>query len=124
MSFKCDQCDLKYVNKANLNRHNAAKHQMKLYLCSQCDADYTRRGSLHIHMRDKHEGEKLKCNTCDFETGLANGNQNMAAHRRLKHGEQSLKCGMCEFETHSALTLWDHKTSQELRMLSSVTLNS
>ena len=109
MNFKCDQCDLKYANKLNLNRHNAAKHQMIRYSCTQCNAEYTLRGSLHIHIRDKHKGEKLKCNTCDFQTGVTNGNQNMAAHRRLKHGEQSLKCGMCEFETHSASTLWDHK---------------
>ena len=109
MEFKCDQCDFKYKSKDKLNRHHAAKHQMKRYPCAQCDAEYTRRDALLSHVRDKHEGKTIKCNSCDFQTGVYGGSQKMAAHRRVEHGEQSLKCGMCEFETYYAPKLCYHK---------------
>ena len=109
MEFKCDQCDFKYKSKGKLNRHHAAKHQMKRYPCAQCDAEYTRRDTLLSHVRDKHEGKTIKCNSCDFQTGVYGGSQKMAAHRRVEHGEQSLKCGMCEFETYYAPKLGYHK---------------
>ena len=60
MEFKCDQCELKYKCKGNLNRHHAAKHQMTRYKCVQCDAEYNRNDTLIMHVRDRHAGEKTQ----------------------------------------------------------------
>ena len=63
----CENCDLRFVQNAQLQRHIKAVHLgIKEFKCEQCDSQYFQNANLQRHIKAVHLGIKeFKCKHCE-----------------------------------------------------------
>ena len=54
MRYTCDQCDYKFTDTGNLDKHVKTIHGGIHYPCSQCDYKATQKPYLKSHVSSKH----------------------------------------------------------------------
>ena len=59
----CRYCPYRYVVTANYARHLKQHFQIRDFVCDQCDLKYATRGELNVHYQ-KHEGIIYNCLIC------------------------------------------------------------
>ena len=52
--IKCDECDLTFSERGNLNQHKRNIHEGIKYPCHYCDYQAPQTGTLHRHIKAKH----------------------------------------------------------------------
>ncbi|KAH7697155.1 zinc finger protein 7-like protein [Aphelenchoides avenae] len=64
--FKCDDCDMRFTQKAALSLHKAAKHSdERSFTCDACSAAFVRQRDLSLHMKIHASGNPIfPCETC------------------------------------------------------------
>ena len=85
---KCDQCNLSYLNKSNLQYHTKLKHIGVKYTCEICGKQLSSEKYLSTHKRlihsERSKQENIKCETCGKQFSFK---QNLVRHERDVHNE-------------------------------------
>ena len=64
--FQCSLCELKFINKVELDRHLCESHVPRIeFQCEQCNSIAETEESLNKHIGETHE---RKCSLCGEET--------------------------------------------------------
>ena len=66
MSFKCELCDLEFVQKCHLQRHVKTVHTIQQLKCELCELEFSRNDLLQRHVKTIHSSKQLKCELCDY----------------------------------------------------------
>lgn len=96
--YKCDVCDYRSYNHANVKRHTLTRHknphELKTYTCNSCDYVTVLEERLKQHKRVVHskEGNWLTCPLCDYTT---RNKSHMTRHTNDLHKEKSIQCNEC-----------------------------
>ena len=64
---QCPQCEKKYTQKANLQRHMWKHTGVKDFPCSRCEGTFTTKYNLENHIMKKHIPKKFIFYKCRFE---------------------------------------------------------
>ena len=97
--FQCDQCNMGYNHKSNLEDHMKTKHGSKEpeLPCDKCGKKFHTKTRLFVHRREQHEigdQRKIKCDICSFE---AKGKRNLKKHKEThsKEAYSRIPCLYC-----------------------------
>merc|ERR1719300_2303520 len=80
--YKCQYCNYRALNSANLKVHVQTKHEGIKYPCHQCDYQATQSINLERHIKSVHEGIKYPCQQCDYQATTAG---HLRTHVKSKH---------------------------------------
>ena len=82
MSFKCELCELEFIQKCSLRRHVKTVHSSKQLKCELCELEFSRNDPLQRHMKTVHSSKQLKCELCDYVTQRK---ENLKRHHNSAH---------------------------------------
>ena len=63
--LECNQCDKKYRERGELNRHIKVKHEGFRIPCNFCEYQATGRSSINSHVKAIHQGVVHPCDHCE-----------------------------------------------------------
>lgn len=115
-SFTCEKCENKcFKDRGKLNAHIKKVHEKKRsFLCDMCDKSYLEKAHLEVHMAAKHDinATYLNCENCDYKTVIRG---NLYNHMKYKHADllvnqsdETFFCEYCAFSTRYKHTLKAH----------------
>ncbi|CAH2100619.1 unnamed protein product [Euphydryas editha] len=82
---KCEECEMKFFSKSNLQRHMAKHTGIRQFRCDICFKAYGRKNTLREHMRIHADDRRFACVHC----GQAFVQKcSWRSHMRSKHGEE------------------------------------
>ena len=116
VKFKCDNCEVKFSTKKNLERHIKSIHQGLKFSCHICnyEATTTKNWSLHTHIKVMHKAiteAQFKCEYCEVEFSIKNS---LRVHTESVHFDAAFPCQNCDYVTANECTLRNHmKTKHE-----------
>ena len=84
MSFKCELCELEFVQKCTLQRHVKTVHSSKQLKCELCELEFSRNDLLQRHVKTIHSSKQLKCELCDYVTQRK---ENLKRHHNSAHSK-------------------------------------
>ena len=138
MTYSCKKCESDFKNKNELNKHNAAHEEKKIFKCVTCSLTFTEKKLLGEHYTSAHEGGTVYlcpiCNEnfmakpsltahianvhrfkCDFCDATFNQNKNRTRHMQTAHEgtkvDENYKCYLCEATFTQQLNLTHHIAS-------------
>ena len=121
--FKCTQCDKRFNNKANLNKHRRIHTNQRPYVCNICGQTYRQNYDLKRHMT-RHTGKKQfeceKCGRCFARKSYLK--RHMSTHGQEQHESQH-ECQVCHRRFHQQKNLDSHmmKVHQSADMVTTKT---
>ncbi|KAL7306864.1 hypothetical protein TKK_0001024 [Trichogramma kaykai] len=107
-TFKCLQCDHKFIHPTTLKRHVEKIHNDNFFFkCTVCHKKFSKSFDLNAHIKSVHEKLKeLKCDQCDEKFTRA---LDLDKHIRTQHNsiKKLLKCFTCgaAFSRHCNLEM-------------------
>ena len=90
--FVCDQCPMRYLRKANLERHMRTHTGEKPYACSHCSKRFHSNGMLRKHLLTHTQERPFQCEVCGKRCALRS---NLAVHMRVHSTNRAFACPMC-----------------------------
>lgn len=107
--YNCQECDMKFKSKQDLERHQITHSSNIIWLCcdvSECNFKTKQKSNLKRHklIHDPRGIKWYNCNHCDYKTHTkANFNRHLLKHD--KNGIKWMACSLCEsqFKTKSEL---------------------
>ena len=91
MTYSCKKCESDFKNKNELNKHNAAHEEKKIFKCVTCSLTFTEKKLLGEHYTSAHEGRTVYlCPICN-ENFMAK--PSLTAHIANVH---RFKCDFCD----------------------------
>ncbi|XP_066149260.1 zinc finger Y-chromosomal protein-like [Euwallacea fornicatus] len=96
--YKCEICNYRSYNHANVKRHSLTQHknphELKSYSCESCNYVTVLEERLKQHKRVVHskEGNWVTCKHCDYKT---RNKSHMTRHVNDLHKEKSVQCSAC-----------------------------
>ncbi|XP_050315945.1 zinc finger protein 888-like [Anthonomus grandis grandis] len=107
--YKCDYCDYRSYNHANVKRHMITHkdyEELTQYKCDQCHFVTVYKERLKCHKQTHtQEGKWTKCPLCDFSTRYR---AHLRRHLLNSHGERNIECPQCPQKFTSELNLKNH----------------
>lgn len=105
--FKCEDCDMSFINSIAFNRHIKIHNPNNPNLCNVCNKRFPNRTSLEMHMRSHDKVKPLHCEIC----GQGAIHQNaLKTHMRFHTGDRPWKCNTCDATFFSSSHLRSHET--------------
>ena len=130
--FACDKCDMKFLYRSDLRKHEIAQHYGAEHKCALCGRKFSRKDNLAVHTRaaheqgvamfeceicqdsfsrksslDRHSQVKRQCEVCcEFFCSLKQVQQ----HKKSMHPKTPIKCDQC-FKIFSSQ--WNFKVHTE-----------
>ena len=101
-NFKCNLCNLGFVNKSSLSRHRARAHSRKQEECPYCQQKFKTVLMLQQHYDDSHQIKD--CEECDFMTSSIS---DLEEHMNLTHPVDC--CDQCDMAFENDQALEEHK---------------
>lgn len=93
-TYKCEECDKTFANKATLDNHQAKHTGEKTFSCKHCSRVFSQKITLLVHEKTHNTTKNLQCLVCDrgFDQLSA-----LAAHMNWHNNIQikPFKCSHC-----------------------------
>jgi len=89
--YQCEQCDERFVRKAQLKRHKYTHTEDRIYKCTECDKGFAKDITLKQHMK-KHDLTNRQCPVCDKICDQA---ASLKVHMVTHTGERNYPCTVC-----------------------------
>jgi len=85
--YYCEKCDYESVNRGDLRRHVAAKHNKPRYSCKQknCKFKTAKKKLLKRHVDTVHKRLEMSCKQCTFTT---NNREDLFKHMKSQHKDE------------------------------------
>ncbi|XP_050518870.1 zinc finger protein 883-like [Diabrotica virgifera virgifera] len=91
--YKCNQCDVTFPYKQNLDIHNSHLHVTEgEFLCNECGKTFTKLTNLRSH-ETVHKEARFVCSVCGK---IFKKKEGLDLHMRVHTGEKPYKCNFCE----------------------------
>ena len=118
VKFKCDNCEVKFSTKKNLERHIKSIHQGLKFSCHICnyEATTTKNWSLHTHIKVMHKAiteAQFKCEYCEVEFSIKNS---LRVHTESVHFDAAFPCQNCDYVSANERTLQNHMKTKHGEM--------
>ena len=68
----CIFCPFTCVEPSKLSNHHRAHFNIRDYKCDDCEMSFLTRGELNLHFTQKHSGQTTKCEICGSESTIRN----------------------------------------------------
>ncbi len=109
MSFKCEICNGRFAEKAELQTHMSSKHASeKTYHCNACSRMFARKDTLTRHL-SVHLPASFKCDHC---LKTFNRKDNLKEHIKTAHQNKTHQCQKCGKQYKWNSSLVRHQTEQ------------
>ena len=130
--FACDKCDMEFLYRSDLKKHEIARHYGAEHKCLLCGEIFSRKDNLTVHTRaehkegvamfeceicrdlfskksnlDRHSRVKRQCEVCNE---VFCSLKQVQQHKRIMHPKTPIKCDQC-FKTFSSQ--WNYKVHME-----------
>ena len=99
--YSCDMCEYKSIQRGNLKRHLANKHNInvKWFSCDKCEYKCKERSNLKQHLAAVHgiNVQWYSCNKCEYKCKTRG---NLKRHLANRHNIDFkwFSCDMCEYK--------------------------
>ena len=108
-TFQCENCSYKSIKRGNVVKHNESVHQGVRIICDQCDKKFTQHSDLDKHLNKVH-GMKIesifKCDLCEYTTAHR---QVLNFHKQRKHDGKTFSCERCTYSGKAEADLVNHR---------------
>jgi hypothetical protein len=98
--FKCGQCGLGFVHRADRKRHESSQHRLDKRavpnICNICHKTFTRRSDLSVHKRNVHTGKTAAtCISCQSCAQIFTSEKDATRHVCSGKDGGRLRCDLC-----------------------------
>ena len=91
--LQCKICPFQSKSQSKLFRHNAVRHESRIYFCNVCHYATEKVNRLREHVRAKHGSETFDCTKCNYK---GTTKPNLKDHVRSRHEGIKFKCPHCD----------------------------
>ena len=108
--FQCDKCELSFLRKGDLKRHEKSQHFGAEISCTDCEEKFTREDNLRAHIKALHSGDKnaYQCPVCKVEF--------KKKFNYKRHFKGYKECNVCSRAFCSLKQVQDHQRNVHLQL--------
>jgi hypothetical protein len=107
-NITCPKCKKIFTSTAGLRVHVQSIHQKIRHECGECQLKFSQRNNLNKHIKCHHSNVQLPQYTCDICSKVFSGRELILQHMNVVHKEKRYKCKICKIKFLNLRRVWQH----------------